>query len=172
MSCFISELFGQLLQNRKILDFKLVYLLKVCHEELQMGRTFLQNFQKFPKIQSFLIVTVLNNIWRFLIMNNLKRINKKNIGLLLFQMLRRKQSYIRSALVCNHFLRVRVKIWRGHTRASAWSVLLQGLCCRATAHCRRIQISLITWREVISAWSQRFGCRAQWTECRRIWFSN
>ncbi len=58
MSYFISELFGQLLQNRKILDFKLVYLLKVCHEELQMGRTFLQNFQKFPKILSFLIVTV------------------------------------------------------------------------------------------------------------------
>ncbi len=55
-----------------------------------------------------------------------------------------------------------VKIWRGRTCASAWP--RQIFCCskasasysarcRATAHCSRSQISLIKWREALSAWA-------------------
>ncbi len=50
--------------------------------------------------------------------------------------------------ICDHFLRVRVKIWRGRTCASAWSALLQSICfiqraLPAAAHCSRRKISLI-----------------------------
>ncbi len=52
------------------------------------------------------------------------------------------------------FESVRVKIWGGHTCASAWSALLQSVCfiqraLPAAAHCSRSQISLITWREAL-----------------------
>ncbi len=42
--------------------------------------------------------------------------------------------------------------WRGRTCASAWSAAPAR--CRATAHCSRSQISLITWREAHS-WALR-----------------
>ncbi len=39
--------------------------------------------------------------------------------------------------------------WHGRTCANAWSAAPAR--CRATAHCSRSQISLITWREALSA---------------------
>ncbi len=39
-------------------------------------------------------------------------------------------TYIYRALDCDHFLRVRVKIWHGRTCASAWSALLQSARCQ------------------------------------------
>ncbi len=65
------------------------------------------------------------------------------------------ENWLQGSRLRPFFESVRVKIWRGRTCASAWSALLQSVCfiqrvLPAAARSRR-KISLITWREPLSA---------------------
>ncbi len=83
--------------------------------------------------------------------------------------------YIR-ALDCDHFLRVCeykfdiVALVRVHGLRCSKESASYSTHCRATAHCSRIQISLITWRDVLSAGALQRKLDSSKRFVGRVWF--